>query len=105
MQFSPSLGSFLYGIIAGFKKAGMLINWAHKVWLEREMAEEKKIHNNPVLCGIWWDSPALPLPYCGNGLSLPRFPEYYMCVIIQTALPKDTHKYRHWSPHTCECIN
>ncbi len=83
--------SFLYGVTASLKETGMLINQAHKGCLKRETAGKKKIYNNPLLCGTLWDSLALPLPYCHNGLSLPRLPKYCACVIIHTALREDTH--------------
>lgn len=85
--------SFLYGVIASLKKAGMLIILVHKGCL----TAEKKIYNNLELCGMLGDSPALPLPYCGNRLSLPRLPEYCMRLIIRIAWPKDTHT--HTSKH------
>lgn len=84
--------SSIYGVIASLKKAGMLINLVHKGCLT---AEKKKIYNNPELCGMLGDSPALPLPYCGNRHSLPRQPEYCMPVIIHIAWPKDAHTHTH----------
>lgn len=71
----------------------MLINWAHKGCLStrngKKKQEKRKIYK-PVLCGILRDLLALPLPYCGNGLSLPRLPKLCACVIMHIVLP--THK-------------